>query len=56
MIGFREFLNEEEYVHIDFDVKNSSLGDLEKINEDLDAVTANPYVNSAVFVDSFVEL
>lgn len=52
MIGFREFLNEEEYVHIDFDVNNSSLGDLEKINEDLDAVTANPYVNSAVFVNS----
>jgi len=52
MERFSEFLKEEEYVHIDVDLKNSPLGDIEKINEDLDAVTANPFINSGMFVNS----
>jgi hypothetical protein len=52
MERFRKFLEEEEYVAIDVDLKNSPLGDIEKINEDLDAVTANSFANSGVFVNA----
>jgi hypothetical protein len=53
MISFREFIKEStEHVQIDIDLNKGPLGQIEKANEDLDAVTANPYVNSAMFVNS----
>jgi hypothetical protein len=56
MIGFREFikgsLNETEHHVIDVDLKSGQVAQFEKVNQDLDAVTENPYINSAMFVNS----
>jgi len=52
MLSFNEFIKEEERVVLDIDLKKSPLGDIDKINADLDAVTLNPFVNSALFVNA----
>lgn len=53
MLNFKQFVSEgEEHIVIDIDLEKSPLGDIDKINADLDAVTLNPYVNSAMFVNS----
>lgn len=52
MLRFSEFIKEEEHVQIDIDLKNSPLGEIDKINADLDAVTLNPFINSALFVNA----
>jgi hypothetical protein len=55
MLKFSEFLKEEEGdVNATIEVSNVdyTLSNIDKANEDLDAVTLNPYVNSAMFVNS----
>ncbi len=52
MLKFSEFIKEEEHIVLDIDLKNAPLGNIEKINADLDAVTLNPFVNSALFVNA----
>jgi hypothetical protein len=53
MIGFKQFIAENNVeAVIDVDLKNAPIGDIEKINADLDAVTLNPFVNSALFTNA----
>lgn len=53
MLNFKDFiLTEEDHIVLDVDLKTAPLGDIDKINADLDAITLNPYVNSALFVNS----
>jgi hypothetical protein len=53
MKSFRDFLKEEQtHIDIEVELKNAPVGDIEKINEDLDAVTVNPFVNSVMFVNT----
>ena len=51
MQSFKQFINEEEEIHIDVS-PDLALSNLGKLNEDLDAVTAEPFVNSALFVNA----
>jgi hypothetical protein len=51
MLRFKEFLNEGEQVHIDIDPE-FALTQVDKINEDLEAVTAKSFVNSALFINA----
>ena len=49
---FKEFITEDHHqVEIDIDPKVALL-QLEKVNEDLEAVTARPFQNSAVFINA----
>jgi hypothetical protein len=48
---FKQFINEEEHIVIDVDPEYT-IATMEKANEDLDAVTAEPFVNSALFVNA----
>jgi len=50
MLRFKEFLNEEEQA-IDIDPE-FALTQVDKVNEDLEAVTAMPFVNSALFINA----
>lgn len=50
MLRFKEYL-EEDHVVIDVD-PNYTLSNIDKANEDLDAVTEHPFVNSALFVNA----
>lgn len=52
MERFKDFIKEEVTTVIDVDLKNSPLGDIEKVNADLDAVTLNPFVNSSLFTNA----
>ncbi len=54
MIRFKQFIAEEDDMNvvIDIELKNAPLGDINKINDDLDAVTFNPFVNSSLFVNA----
>lgn len=50
MLSFKEFLNEE---HQEIDINPEfALTQIDKINEDLEAVTAKSFVNSALFVNA----
>lgn len=51
MQSFKQFVAEETEIHIDV-TPDLALSNLDKLNEDLDAVTAEPFVNSALFVNS----
>jgi hypothetical protein len=50
MINFKEFLNES------FGIENVDtkllLSNMEKLNQDLDSVTANPFLNCAIFFNA----
>jgi hypothetical protein len=50
MLNFRQFL-EENHVVIDVDPAYT-LSNMEKANQDLDAVTEKPFVNSAIFINA----
>lgn len=52
MIGFREFINETSHITIDIDAKDGFVAQIEKANEDLEAVTAKPFINSSIFINS----
>ena len=53
MLSFKQFITEENVdVPVDIELKNAPLGDIEKINADLDAVTEDPFVNTALFVNA----
>jgi hypothetical protein len=53
MLSFKEFLNEEERMEIPYSPdKNLLEENLDLINNDLEAVTAKPFVNSAVFFNA----
>lgn len=49
--SFKQFLNEQEELVIDTD-SSIMQSHLDKINEDLDAITASPFTNSAVFMNA----
>lgn len=51
MLRFKEFLNEETHVTIDVH-PDLALMSIDKVNEDLDSVTLQPFVNSALFVNA----
>jgi hypothetical protein len=48
MLKFKEFLNEEEDLMID-DVPEQLLSQIDAINAELDQITEDPFLNSAVF-------
>lgn len=51
MLKFKDFLSEETHVVIDGH-PDLALMSIDKVNEDLDAVTLQPFVNSALFVNA----
>lgn len=51
MLKFKEFVTEEHEVVIDVE-PTVALSHLDKANEDLDLVTLQPFVNSALFVNA----
>lgn len=51
VLSFKEYFTENVEIHIDIDPEYA-LTQRDKINEDLDAVTAEPFVNSALFVNA----
>ena len=51
MQTFKQFITEEEHIVIDVDPAYA-LSNIDKANEDLDAVTIEEFVNSAVFVNT----
>lgn len=51
MKRFKEYLNEKVHVEIDVD-SNTWLPQLAKANEDLEKVTLEPFVNSAIFTNA----
>lgn len=54
MLRFKEFVTEEHTAEVDLDnvTPEYVLSHLDKANEDLDAVTENPFTNSALFVNA----
>jgi hypothetical protein len=52
MQRFKEFVLGEEHVVINIDMKDVPSDSVDKVNEDLDTITLNPFVNSAMFVNS----
>lgn len=50
-LSFKQYFSEETHIEIDVDPK-LALSHLDKANEDLDAITMNPFVNSALFVNA----
>jgi hypothetical protein len=54
MLRFKEFVTEEHTVEVELDnvTPDVVLSHLDKANEDLDRVTAEPFVNSAIFVNA----
>lgn len=51
MQSFKQFIQEETEIHIDVNPE-FALSSIDKVNEDLDAITAEPFVNSALFVNA----
>lgn len=51
MKSFKEFLEEQEDLSIDIEA-DQFVAQLDDINDALDAVTENPFVNSAVFINA----
>lgn len=49
--SFKQYFTEEEHIELEVDPK-LALSNLDKVNEDLDAVTINPFMNSAIFVNA----
>jgi hypothetical protein len=50
MLGFKDYLN--EMTHVEIDVQPEAwIHQLDKMNEDLEKVTAQPFLNSALFVN-----
>lgn len=52
MLKFTEFLNEESYPEAVAPNPQLALSQLEKLNNDLEKVTSNPFMNSAVFLNA----
>lgn len=50
LLKFKEFLNEQEELAIDL-VSDLPLNNLDGLNADLDSVTENPFMNSAIFMN-----
>lgn len=51
LLNFKQYFAEETHIEIDVDPE-AALSNIDKVNEDLDAVTLNPFVNSALFVNA----
>lgn len=51
MLRFKDYIKEEEHIELDVNPE-FALTQVDKINEDLDAVTANSFVNSALFINA----
>lgn len=51
MQSFKQYVKEEEHIVIDVNPEYT-LSNLDKVNADLDAITEEPFVNSALFVNA----
>lgn len=51
MLKFKEYITEQEDMVID-DVSDHALNQIDTINQELDTITENPFVNSAIFVNT----
>ena len=51
LLNFKEFLNEQEELHLDVNPE-IALSQLDKVNADLDSVTEDPFLNSAIFMNT----
>jgi hypothetical protein len=51
MLKFKEYLNESEELHIDMDT-DFMMQHLDNLNDALEAVTEDPFPNSAIFINA----
>lgn len=52
MLGFKQYLEERDNVTIEITADSGWLPQIGKANEDLEKVTAHPFLNSALFVNA----
>ena len=52
MLGFKQYLLERDNVVIDIQSDSGWVPQIDKANEDLERVTAHPFLNSALFVNA----